>query len=74
MPELRPDDIPLTREENAVVRAEIVADPDTFEADEEWFKRARPAAEVEPKFVERWRQNRSDEVRVRGVETPPTGD
>ncbi len=64
MPDLRPDDIPLTREENAVVRTGIAADPDTFEADEEWFKRARPATEVEPKFVERWRKSRSRAVGV----------
>ena len=62
MPELRPDDVPLTREEDAVVRAGIAADPDTFEAGEEWFKRARPATEVEPKFVKRWRKSRSRAV------------
>ena len=69
MPELRPDDIPLTREENAVARAGIAADPDTFEADEEWFKRARPTAEMEPEFVERWRKSRSGAVRAGGDES-----
>ncbi len=48
MPKLRPDDVPLTQEENAAVMAGIAADPDTFEADDEWFNRARPATEVEP--------------------------
>ena len=33
-------------------------DPDAFELDEEWFKRARPAVEVEPEWVERWRRTR----------------
>ena len=46
MPKLRPDDVPLTQEENAAVMAGIAADPDTFEADDEWFNRARPATEV----------------------------
>ena len=59
MPELRPDDVPLTRKEDAAVRAGIAADPDTFEADDEWFRRAKPAAEVEPEFVERWRRSRT---------------
>ncbi len=59
MPKLRPDDVPLTQEENAAVMAGIAADPDTFEADDEWFNRARPATEVEPEFVERWRESRS---------------
>ena len=59
MPKLRTDDAPLTREEDAAVREGIAADPDTFEADDEWFKRAKPAIEVEPEFVERWCQNRS---------------
>ena len=59
MPQLRPDDVPLKREENADVRAGIAADPDTFEADDEWFERAKAAIEVEPEFVERWRESRS---------------
>lgn len=53
MPKLKPNDVPLTPEENAAVIAGIAADPDTFEADEEWFARARPAAEVAPHLVER---------------------
>ena len=61
MLELRPDDVPLTQEENAAVRAGIASDPDTLEADDQWFSRARPAAEVEPEFVERWRKSRSKE-------------
>ena len=57
MPELRPDDVPLTKEEDAAVKAGIAADPDTFEADDEWFKRAKPAIEMEPEFIERWRRS-----------------
>ena len=58
MPELRPNDVPLTPEEDAAVRAGIETDPDTFEADEKWFENARPAIEVEPEFIERWRKTR----------------
>ena len=54
MPRLKPNDVPLTPEENAAVIAGIAADPDTFEADDEWFARARPAAEVAPHLVERY--------------------
>ena len=37
--------------EEAAINAGIAADPDTFELDEEWFKRARPAVEVDPELV-----------------------
>ena len=59
MPKLRPDDVPLTQEENASVRAGIASDPDTLEANDQWFSRAKPAIEVEPEFVERWRRSRT---------------
>ena len=59
MPRLKPNDIPLTPEENARVKAAIAADPETFELDEEWFARARPAAEVVPELVEQYRQYRA---------------
>ena len=40
-------DLP-TDEEQARINAGIAAEPDSQELDEEWFKRARPAAEVLP--------------------------
>ena len=52
MPRLRPDDIPLTPEEDAAVMAFIESNPDTFELDAEWFAHARPAIEVFPDLVE----------------------
>ena len=57
-------------EENAQINAGIAADPDARELDAEWFKRARPAHEVEPpEFFEAWDKLR----RARGrppLETP----
>ena len=44
--------------QEVAVYAGIARDPDAFELDEEWFKRARPAVEVEPEWVERWRRTR----------------
>ena len=38
--------------EQAAIDAGIAADPDTFELDEEWFERARPAREVDPGLFE----------------------
>ena len=34
--------------EQAAIEAGIAADADTSELDKEWFKRARPAEEVDP--------------------------
>ena len=66
MPKLKPGTILPTPEEDAQIRAGIAADPDTFELDEEWFARARPAREVMPEFVERWKKARAKgEIRVR---------
>ena len=48
MPPLKPDHISPTDEENAAINAGIAADPDTFELDAEWFRRARPVNEVDP--------------------------
>jgi uncharacterized protein (DUF4415 family) len=48
MPPLKPDHISPTDDENAAINAGIAADPDTFELDVEWFRRARPAIEVDP--------------------------
>ena len=54
-----------TDEEDAGIRAGIASDPDTFELDEEWFKQARPAIEVDPELVEAHR-------RTRGKQKAPT--
>ena len=52
MPKLKPGTIIPTPEENAAINAGIAADPDTFELDDEWFARARPAIEVHADLVE----------------------
>ena len=67
MPKLKPGTIFPTQEEEAEIRAGIAADPDAFELDAEWFAKARPASEVMPEFVERWRKARANgEIRMRG--------
>ena len=52
MPKLKPGTIMPTPEENAAINSGIAADPDTFELDDEWFARARPAIEVDADLVE----------------------
>ena len=42
------EDIAAKYGEEAAINAGIAADPDAFELDEEWFKRARPASEMAP--------------------------
>ena len=59
MPRLKPNDVPLTPEENARIKAAIADDPDTFELDADWFARARPAREVVPELVEQYRRYRA---------------
>ena len=59
MPRLKPNDVPLTPEENARIKAAIADDPDTFELDADWFARARPAREVAPELVEQYRRYRA---------------
>ena len=56
-----------TPEEDAQIRAGIAADPDTFEADAEWFARARPAIEVDPELVKAHlaARARGEKIRVR---------
>ena len=57
MPKLKPDHISPTPEEDAAIRAAIAEDPDTFEADEEWFREAKPLKEVLPELWEAWYGN-----------------
>ena len=59
MPRLKPTHISPTPEENARILAAIAADPETFELDAAWFARARPATEVAPDIVERYRKFRA---------------
>lgn len=42
------DQIAALYGEEMAIQAGIASDPDTFELDEEWFRRARPAVEVHP--------------------------
>ena len=66
MPKLKRKIILPTPEEDARIRAGIAADPDTFETDADWHARARPAREVMPEFVERWKKARANgEIRMR---------
>lgn len=51
MPKLKAGHVSPTDEEDAAINAGIAVDPEAFELDEEWFKRARPAAEVLPADV-----------------------
>ena len=46
------DEIEAKYGEEAAINAGIAADPDAFEADAEWFAKARPAFEVHPELVE----------------------
>ncbi len=46
--ELTFDEIKELYGEEAAINVGIATDPDTFELDEEWFKEARPAREVDP--------------------------
>ena len=45
--------------EEAAIQAGIAADPDTFELDEEWFRKARPARDVHPEIIDRWERRRN---------------
>ena len=58
MPKLKPDHISPTPEESAAIRAAVAADPDTFLADEEWFREAKHVKEVLPELWEAWKRDR----------------
>ena len=51
--------------EEVAINVGIARDPDAPELDDSWFERARPATEVVPHIVERWR-------RTRGKQKAPT--
>ncbi len=65
--EMKPGTEVPSPEEAAKIEAGIASDPDAFELDEEWFDRARPAAEVLPRLVEQYK-------RTRGPQKSPTKD
>lgn len=49
-----------TPEEDADIERQISEDPDTFELDEEWFKEAKPSAEIIPHILKRYQQEQED--------------
>ena len=59
------EDIEAEYGEETAIKVGIARDPDAPELDDDWFARARPAAEVVPRVVERWR-------RTRGKQKTPT--
>ena len=52
--------IRLSPEEDAEIQRQIAEDPDDFEADEEWFKNAKPTAELFPELLERHLKEKDD--------------
>ena len=60
------DEIAAKYGEEAAINAGIAADPDAFEADAEWFAKARPAIEVDTEFVKA-----AMEAQERGERLPP---
>ena len=65
MPKLKSDHISPTPEEDAA----IADDPDTFEADAQWFREAKPLKEVLPELNEQWYGNTQQ-----SNDLPPTSD
>ena len=59
------DEIEAKYGEEAAINAGIAADPDAFEADADWFAKARPAFEVHPELVD------AMEAQERGERLPP---
>ncbi len=50
-----------TPEEDAAINAQIAADPDDFELDEEWFKNAKPTKDLFPETY-RWAMQRKADL------------
>lgn len=49
-----------TPEEGAAINAQIAADPDDFELDEEWFRNATPTRDLFPETYRRAMQRKAD--------------
>ena len=62
MPKLKPNHISPTPEESAAIRAAVAEDPDTFLADAEWFREAKPVKKVLPELWEAWNRNGQTDV------------
>ena len=60
------DEIAEKYGEEAAIDAGIAADPDAWELTKEDFAQMRPASEVHPEFVERWRRTRGKQEAVLG--------
>ena len=58
MPKLEPGHVSPTPDEDYAINAAVAADPEASELDDAWFKRARPASEVVPHIVRRYRRTR----------------
>ena len=58
------DEIEAKYGEEVAICAGIVADPDTTEWTDENWSRARPAAEVVPHIVERWRRAKAGKQKL----------
>ena len=65
MPKLKPGHVSPTPDEDYAINAAVAADPETTELDDAWFERAKPASEVVPQIVRRYR-------RTRGKQRAPT--
>ncbi len=65
MPKLNPGHVSPTPDEDYAINAAVAADPEATELDDAWFKRAKPASEVVPQIVRRYR-------RTRGKQRAPT--
>ena len=59
------DEIATKYDEETAINAGIAADPDAWELTKEDFAQMRPASEVHPEFMKRWR-------RTRGKQKAPT--